>query len=285
MITPFSQRWRDRESSYRLQGAPRETIDPREFDVAILHEDSVASSFVKRHHYSGSYPAARARVGLYRRGELVGVLVASQPVHNGVLGCLPGTDASAKAELGRLVLLDEVKHNGESWFIARAFEILRREAGIAFLVSFSDDVARTDVEGREIFGGHVGTIYQATNARFVGRGRGGKVQLLPDARVFPRRAISKIRSRDQGCRYAAGVLEAYGAETLRDDEDSTAWCARWLAALTRPLRHPGNLRYLFGLDTRARRSLDRSPETPKALPYPKVLLETVRYKATRPLAA
>ena len=55
-------------------------------------------------------------------------------------------------ELGRLVLLDEVPGNGESWFIARCFELLRRE-GIVGVLSFSDPVPRTTADGRKVLPG------------------------------------------------------------------------------------------------------------------------------------
>ena len=38
-------------------------------------------------------------------------------------------------ELGRFVLLDSVAGNGETWFLARSFEILRKHA-IVGVVSF-----------------------------------------------------------------------------------------------------------------------------------------------------
>jgi hypothetical protein len=41
------------------------------------------------------------------------------------LGLPAGRHKAEAVELGRLVLLDDVPANGESWFIARAFELLR----------------------------------------------------------------------------------------------------------------------------------------------------------------
>lgn len=72
MITRVVQRWRDRRSSYRPAG---ETIRTSDFDVEIIRDDSTAKRFVLAHHYSGSYPAAVLRAGLYQRGALEGVAV------------------------------------------------------------------------------------------------------------------------------------------------------------------------------------------------------------------
>lgn len=59
------------------------------------------------------------------------------------------------------------------------------------------------------------------------------------------------------------LLERHGAAPL-ENGDVGAWLARWLPALTRPLRHSGNHRYVWALDRRVRRHL------PASLPYPKL---------------
>lgn len=56
------QRWTRRRDSYRPAGEP---IDPSRYGVELIAEQ-VARDFVVREHYSGSYPAARCRVGLFR---------------------------------------------------------------------------------------------------------------------------------------------------------------------------------------------------------------------------
>jgi hypothetical protein len=96
--------------------------------------------------------------------------------------------------LGRLVLLDEVPGNGETWFLGRCFACLRRE-GLAGVVLFSDPCRRLNREGVQVFGGHVGTVYQAHNAVYLGRGTPRTLALLPDGRVFgvpPVRNVIKI---------------------------------------------------------------------------------------------
>jgi hypothetical protein len=54
-----------------------------------------------------------------------------------------------------------VPGNGESWFIARCFERLRRE-GFVGVVAHSDPLRRTRADGTVVCPGHVGTIYQAS---------------------------------------------------------------------------------------------------------------------------
>jgi hypothetical protein len=251
-----NQRWRAGRSSARPPGEP---IRPAEYDVLPIADDATARAFVLAHHYSGSYPAARRRYGLYRRGLLAGVAVFSVPCNARTFACLPCPPALA-VELGRFVLLDEVPGNGETWFLARCFERLRRD-GFAAAVSFSDPMPRTAEDGSAVFPGHFGTIYQAHNGRYVGRSRPRTLRLLPDGRAFSDRAAQKVRAREQGWRYAAGLLERFGADAPR--EDAAAWLNHWLRRLTRAVRHPGNFKYAWALDRRLRRGL------PPALPYPK----------------
>jgi hypothetical protein len=257
------QRWIHGRDAYRPAGEPIETS---RYEVAAIERDGVAKAFVMQHHYSGSYPAARYRYGLYTgRRELVGVAVFSVPCQPAVITANLPCPAMEGVELGRFVLLDSVPANGETWFLARCFDLLRKE-GLFGVVSFSDPFPRKTAAGADVFAGHVGTIYQAHNARYLGRGVARTLRLLPDGTTFSDRAASKIRKAEQGMRYSAGILETWGADPLPDGASSDkrrAWLDKWRAALTRPVRHPGNHKYVWGLDKRGMRHL------PASLPYPK----------------
>lgn len=257
MIVDVCQRWRERRDTYRPAG---EVFNPHAHEVASIPDDTTAKRFVVAHHYSGTYPAARFRFGLYERtGELVGVAVYSVPMTAAVLRPF---DAQAAVELGRLVLLDHVRANAESWFIAETFRRLRG-LGIEGVVSFSDPEPRTDARGVEVFRGHVGTVYQALNATYQGRATPRTLRLLPNGAVLSDRALSKIRARERGWEYAVGQLVAHGAAEPRVLEDLRAWLPREIARVTTTRRHHGNHRYLWALDRAARRLL------PTARPYPK----------------
>ncbi|HEX8325707.1 MAG TPA: hypothetical protein VF595_17515 [Tepidisphaeraceae bacterium] len=252
--------------SYRPTG---ETINTRCYDVAAIEDDSTAKTFVLSHHYAGTYPAARFRFGIYSAGALAGVAVFSVPCSNAVLTnvfpCKP-TDA---CELGRFVLLDSVPGNGETWFLARCFELLRA-IGIAGVVSFSDPARRTNVHGETVFGGHIGTIYQAHNGVYVGRGKARTLRLLPNGTVLSDRSIAKLRAGDARWKSAIKPLLAFGAEDPGDnfaqlpDAERHRWAGRWIDRLTRPLRHPGNHKYAWAIDKRLRRCLPTGRAYPKS---------------------
>ena len=254
-----AQRWRDKHTTFVK---PNSLFNPSAFDVAEIAADKIAKGFVVQHHYSGSYPAARFRYGLYERGALAGVCVFSHPCRDTVLtNVFPGTPTDS-VELGRFVLLDRVGFNGETWFLARAFELLRAE-GLRGVVSFSDPMPRARADGTTVFAGHIGTIYQAFNGVYLGQAPARTIRLLPDGRTLSARAIQKIRAQEQGSEYSEARLVAAGAPARREGEDSRAWLKHWLPVVTRTARHPGNHKYSWALDKRTRRGL------PASLPYPK----------------
>jgi hypothetical protein len=260
MIVGACQRWRERRGVY----LPADRFfEPSRWEVAEILDDTTAKTFVKQHHYSGSYPAAKRRFGLYFRDQLEGVAVFSVPSQPKVLEVLPG-DKDTRFELGRFVLTDWCPANSESWFIARIFEVLRRD-GWTGIISHSDPVPRPRATGEIVFGGHVGTTYQATNGRFIGKTKPRTLALFPDGTELSGRAKTKIRKREKGWRYSAALLERWGAEPLDPDEDSRAWLRRWAPRVTKPIRHDGNLKYVWALNPRDRKHL------PKGLPYPKLL--------------
>lgn len=253
----ISQRWNDQRDSYR----PTDDVafDPTRYEVAPLATDNAAKAFVTRHHYSATYPVARWRYGMWEGDELVGVAVFSVPAGAHVLRNVFGDAGADAIELGRFVLLDRVPRNGESWFLARAKKALRRE-GVSAILSFSDPQPRTNSRGEAIFGGHLGVIYQASSALYVGQAPKRTIRLLDDGTVFSARAQQKIRAGDRGWRPAASILERAGAPPAPEAEDDRrAWLREWLPRTTRTLRHPGNHRYCFPLHRRAQPILDREP--------------------------
>jgi hypothetical protein len=171
---------------------------------------------------------------------------SATPCNDRVLRSVFPGDPLDSVELGRFVLLDSVPGNGETWCLARTFEHLRA-IGVRGVVSFSDPVPRRAADGRIVFGGHLGTIYQAHNAWYLGRSRPSTLRLLPDGTVLSNRALQKLRSREQGWRYVVALLAKFGAAPPQNDESLSEWMNLWLPRLTRSLRHRGNHKYAWTL--------------------------------------
>ncbi len=258
MKTELVQRWHHGRVRYRPAG---ETISTRKYEVAPIASDTIARAFIEGNHYSRSYPAARFRYGIFQGENLVGVAVFSMPCNERALQCLPG-ERLERVELGRFVLDASVEANGESWFIARAFEHLRAE-GITGVLSFADPQQRTDAAGEVIFPGHIGTIYQATNATYLGRATPRTLRLLPDGTVLNARSIQKLLAGEQGWRYVRDQMIRHGADPLHEASEAPGWLREQLPRITRALRHGGNHRYAWALHRRDRRHL------PPSQPYPK----------------
>jgi hypothetical protein len=246
------QRWKTRRESWRPSG---EIFNPSRHEVAEIDE-LTAKRFVIEHHYSASYPAARFRVGLFRSGcELAGVAVFSHPMQGAAIPKYTGLHERAGVELGRFVLLDEVEANGESWFLGRAFALLRDSRHeIRGVISYSDPVPRHDAQGRTITPGHVGTIYQAHNGRYCGRAASRRLTLTRDGRVISPRALSKIRNDEQGAAYSYQLLRSNGAPPRRMFESGAEYVTRALAeGPFRRILHPGNHAYAWPIGSPAQR--------------------------------
>jgi len=263
MITDTCQRWTEHRESRRPAG---EVIRASEYDVAPIGP-AEAKAFVEAHHYSGSCSPTMAPFGLWRFAVLSGVAVfGPMPSENAHRAVFPTLATSEGLTLGRLVLLDSVPGNGESYFVARCFDLLRAR-GVVAVESCADPEPRIATDGRRTHRGHVGTVYQATNGRYVGRTNPASLRLLPDGSVLSNRTQGKLVRGERGASTAITQLVTFGADPLAPDEDATEWLRRWRGELTRPMRHRGNHRYLWCLDKRRRREV---LEARAALPYPKI---------------
>lgn len=267
MLVDACQRWASGRAAWRPAG---ELFNPLAFEVAPTKAAREVRAFVKAHHYSRGCGSTVRMFALHARGgALVGAAVFSSPQVNAVLRPWRKGDA---LELGRLVLLDEVPGNAESWFVRRCLDALARE-GLAGVVSFSDPEPRVDGDGALLFPGHIGVVYQSLGAVYTGRGSRKTQYLLADGREFPNRAQSKIRKGERGVRYAVKALVAEGAREPAPGEDLAAWLRAERARLTTQRSHQGNHRYAWGLTAGARRDLAR--ETP-GMGYPKFNLRACR---------
>lgn len=222
---------------------------------------------------------------------LVGALTLGVPMNRAVLTrafptLQPYTEAQ---EFNRLVLLDQVPANAESFFTAAA---LRQAAqhGVRGVVTFADPQPRWRTTGPRpelIKPGHVGIVHKALNFTYAGRGTRRTLVLLPDATALSARAMAKVTGGERGAAGVIARLVAHGAphpdtvpatELLRRSGPQTSdltpalirrlWLRLALHAVhARRVAHPGNHRYLLRIGTRAQRT--RTVIGLAAGPYPK----------------
>lgn len=269
MFTQRNQRWRDRRASFVPSAT---TIDPASLAVDVIDTRYEAAPFVLAHHYSATMPVCRLSVGLFRNGrggrsELAGVCSFSVPINYASVPKSAGLkDRTAACDLGRLVLLDDVGGNGETYLMSRAFRLLRRERPeIVSVISYADPVRRVGADGEIFLPGHVGTLYAVMGSRYVGRSSPRSDLMLPSGRPLSSRALSKIRTNDCGHRYAAEQIAAAGGAARRFGESGADWLTRLeRCGFLRRQRHPGNHIYLFPLTKAARIAARKIP----TLSYP-----------------
>ena len=122
-------------------------------------KSSIGKEFIKKYHYSHGCHNGPMCYGLFDEDILIGVIAFATPCSENVRSSIFGEQhKNSVTELHRLVILDVTPKNTESWFISRALKLLKQDKpNILGVISFADSTE-----------GHKGTIYQATNALYLG---------------------------------------------------------------------------------------------------------------------
>lgn len=131
----------------------------QDYDVRPINS-TVGKEFIREHHYTHGVHNGPMCYGLFDGGNaLVGVIAFATPSSENVCASVFGSEFKRSVtELHRLVILDSAPKNGESFLIARALKMLHRDRPkYVAVLSFADWTE-----------GHLGIIYQATNAIYTG---------------------------------------------------------------------------------------------------------------------
>lgn len=203
-------------------------------DYTVSKIDSkLGKEFVKTNHYSKGIHNGPMCYGLFHKDKLVGVCAFATPCSENVCASVFGYDMRRSVtELHRLVLLDEAPKNSESWFIVRALKELKKDKPIyKAVLSFADSTQ-----------GHLGIIYQATNALYTGTS--GKATFYLDD-------TGRLRHPRQN-----------GINITKEDALEKNW---------KPVKREGKHRYLYILadNKKDRKDLNKKLLL-KSLDYPKI---------------
>lgn len=205
------------------------------FDVRAIPFPA-CRAFVEEHHYArGMHNGPTACFGLFSGARLMGVCAFATPISENVRASVFGPEERGRVtELHRLCLLDEAPHSSESYFVARCLEAVKdARPDLWAIVSFADTGA-----------GHVGTVYQASNAFYTGHSRPESYYIDP--------ATGRRRAGRQ-C----------GRNVRPEEAKERGWILR---------RGGVKHRYLFLApdDRRHARRLRESLRLPQVTPYPKL---------------
>lgn len=195
-------------------------------------KSSIGKEFIKKHHYTGGCHNGPMCWGLFDGDKLIGVCAFATPSSENVRSSVFGPEhKNSVTELHRLVVLDGTPTNTESYFIRRALSGLKKyKPQIKAVLSFADATE-----------GHVGTIYQATNALFCGTS--GKATFY----------------RDQGGRLRHPRQN--GKNVSKEEAAERGWT---------PEKRDGKYRYLFllGSGPQKRRYMKSLRLVPRPYPIP-----------------
>jgi hypothetical protein len=191
-----------------------------------------AREFFTKHHYCHTCGQAPAGIwGLFEGRFMIGALMFQRPGSEATCSQVFGPERKRGITgLHRLCILDVTPKNTESWFVARCMAALKQAKPFyEAILTFSDPSA-----------GHVGTVYQAANARYYGAGKSEKRYEAPDGSRRTRRQCGRNISTEEAA--------ALGWKVVTD---------------------PPKFRYVFTLaHGRRKTEMDRTLLLP-SLPYPK----------------
>ena len=127
---------------------------------------AVGRDFIRENHYTRTCHNGPTCYGLFDRDRLIGVCAFATPCSENVRASVYGEDRKNEVtELHRLFVIDGTPKNTESWFVSRALKMLKKDKPhLTSVLSFSDTTE-----------GHIGTVYQALNARYGGTTRSESV--------------------------------------------------------------------------------------------------------------
>jgi hypothetical protein len=140
MEVDFTQRWRERRAVFLQKQV---FFNPRRHEVEKISV-KLATDWIIKNHYLGSFPSATVCYGIFRSGKLAGVAVLGTAQHKNTI---PNVFGSSHARdclvLQRFALEDALEFNAESYFLARVRALLKRE-----LLRHSDDERRNSENRR-----------------------------------------------------------------------------------------------------------------------------------------
>jgi hypothetical protein len=117
-----------------------------------ISDNMEVKEFIKKHHYLPSFPRGCNKIYcLYISGKLCGVAAIGIPVSR-----FAAYKYDITLELRRFVLIPDMPKNTASWFIGKIMKTLRGK-GYKGIISYADPTH-----------GHVGTIYKASNFKYLG---------------------------------------------------------------------------------------------------------------------
>ena len=170
--------------------------------------------FCKRYHYTATGGNASWRWGLWHGVTLLGIVAYNLPTRETCESVFGPEHFDKVWHMGRLALSDEAPRNSESRLIAGSLQLIKMQHPDTWGVL---TYAATDV-------GHIGYVYQATNAIYTGTGGHSVVYIDEKGRrrsdYYASSYVSAAAARERGWKVTDGgpkhrYLYVLGSKTQR----------------------------------------------------------------------
>ena len=162
-----------------------------DFEVLPANRNDV-ETFVKR-HYLQTFPTGIKKIyAVYQKNnqentkKMIGMIIYGVPFMTAAKFLEPEVTLRETLELKRLFIDDIGIKNLESFVIGQSLKLLKQDSPeTKVVITFADDVQ-----------GHVGAIYQATNATYIGKSESGKHKYVYILRGNENAIKAKLKSQD-----------------------------------------------------------------------------------------
>lgn len=164
-------------------------VKVRDTTVSRVNPSEV-EEFCKRYHYIGRAGSALWNWGLWNGMTLLGVVSYNLPTRNACVSVFGPEHYDRVWHMGRLVLAEDAPRNSESRLIGQSLRAIQTEHPETWAVlTYAAQSA-----------GHVGYVYQATNAIYTGLGGDARGFSLVDAdgRIYGTTGVNKAQAAARG---------------------------------------------------------------------------------------
>lgn len=141
-----------------------ERMNPRGIEVRPIrgeYESDIFDAMVRKHYLKGANKNINIKFGIFSGGKMIGIAAYGPPTYNLISKQL-NLSSDEVSELRRFYTEQSHIYNLESQALTMANEELRDvKPNIKVIVTYADPQQ-----------GHLGILYQATNAKYLGKGKG-----------------------------------------------------------------------------------------------------------------
>lgn len=219
----------------------------KEIELKVI-PSKIANEFIVKHHYSGKkVNNSMLHFGAFLDGRLHGVMSFGPSTDKRkIIGLVKNTGWNEFLELNRMAFDDYLPRNSESYCIAKAIKLIKKNAPqVKWIISFADGTQCGD-----------GTIYRAANFVLTGIKKNISLFRLPNGEVVHEIALKSNPNKKRKELNGKSLLDITGGKyTMK----------KYLQYTGAEIVSGFQLRYIYFIDKKYRKNL-----TVPEIPYSKI---------------